>query len=153
MRDRQGKPGCILKGAFRAFLYDAQANEHTVNLAIEDWWITDFNSYIYQTPATLFVEALEASTVVQLDHQLEQALLMQVPKFEKFFRILSQRALAALHRRILTNLSQPAEERYAQFVKEHPDLAHRVPQYVLASYLGFSTEYLSKIRKKQRDKN
>ncbi len=141
----------IMKGVFRSFFYDQDANERTLALAVEDWWISDYNSYIYQEPATLFVEALEDSTVIMLDYQDEQQLLEKYPKFEKYFRILSQRALAAIQRRIISMISKPAEERYDEFLRKYPQIANRVPQYALASYLGFSTEYMSKIRKRKAE--
>lgn len=139
----------VVDGMMRSFLYDSNANEHTIALAVENWWISDFNSYIYQTPSTLFVEAMEKTTVIQMEFEAEQKLLERYPKFEKFFRILYQRSVASLQRRMLSNLSKPAEERYEEFIERYPQIANRVPQYVLASYLGFSNEYLSRIRNKR----
>lgn len=139
----------IVQGAFRSFLYDQHAHEHTIAFAIEGWWISDFNSYIFQTPATLFVEALEDATIMQMDFETEQELLAGYPVFEKLFRVMAQRALAAAHRRSMSRLSKTAEERYQEFAEKHPQIAFRVPQYTLASYLGISTEYLSKIRNKK----
>jgi len=139
----------IYKGAMRAFLVDNDAQEHTIVLGIDDWWIADYNSYIFQQPATLFVEALEETTLVQIDYNAEQLLLETVPKFEKFFRIITQRGYAALQQRLLSNLSKTAEERYEDFLQKNSKLAMKVPQYVLASYLGMSTEYLSKLRNKR----
>ena len=139
----------VLEGAFRSYLYDKNGNEHTVALAVEDWWISDFDSYIHQKPATLFVEALEKSVVIQMDYEDEVRLLETYPKFERFFRILYQKTIAALQCRTLNEHSMTAEERYHDFVERYPQVAFRVPQYALASYLGFSTEYLSKIRNKR----
>lgn len=139
----------VVEGSFRSFLYDNNGNEHIVALAVEDWWISDFDSYINQKPAALFVEALEKSVVIQMDYEDEQILLEKYPKFEKFFRILYQRMIAALQCRTLTEHSLAPEERYEDYVKKYPKIASRVPQYALASYLGFSSEYLSKIRNKR----
>lgn len=139
----------IVKGAFRSFLFDRNGNEHTVAFGVENWWISDFNSYINQTPATLFVEALEVSEIIQISSESEHLLLEKYPKFEKFFRILYQKALLSLQKRSLSNLSKTAEERYDEFMESYPDIAQRVPQYALASYLGFSKEYLSKIRNRR----
>ena len=136
----------IHSGAMRAYLVDNNANEHTIAFAIEDWWISDFNSYIFQQPATLFVEALEATTLIQLDYNAEQLLKETIPKFEKLFRILTERSFAFLQKRMLSNLSMTAEERYEDFITNYSKIAQRVPQYALASYLGMSTEYLSKLR-------
>jgi len=136
----------VCNGAMRAYLLDKNANEHTIALAIEDWWIADYNSYIFQQPATLFVEALEHTTLIQLDYNAEQLLKETIPKFEKFFRIVTERAFAFLQRRMLSMLSLTAEERYDDFMNIYPQIAQRIPQYTLASYLGMSTEYLSKLR-------
>jgi CRP-like cAMP-binding protein len=136
----------VYNGAMRAYLSDKNANEHTIAFAIDDWWIADYNSYIFQQPATLFVEALEHTTLIQLDYNAEQLLKEAIPKFEKFFRIVTERALAFLQIRMLSILSLTAEERYEDFVNKYPQIALRVPQYALASYLGMSTEYLSKLR-------
>jgi CRP-like cAMP-binding protein len=120
--------------------------EHTINFAIEDWWITDYPSYINQIPGALFVEALEDSILIQIDYNAEQLLMETLPKFERFFRIIVQRSLASLQQRILSNLSQTAEQRYETFEKRYPLIVNRVPQYTIASYIGVSSEFLSKIR-------
>ena len=136
----------IYKGAMRAYGVDNTGQEHTIKLGIEDWWITDYNSYTFQQPATLFVEALEDSTLVQIEYHDEQLLMQTVPKFDRFFRIITQHGYASLQQRMLSNLSMTAEERYEDFLVSHPKLAARMPQYVLASYLGMSTVYLSQLR-------
>lgn len=143
----------IVKGALRAYLVDAKGQEHTVAFGIEDWLISDFNSYFFRQPATLFVEALEDSVLIQIEYNDEQELMKNVPKFEKFYRIISQNGYAFLQRRILANLSMSAEERYEEFMQRYAAVAARVPQYALASYLGFSTEFLSKIRNKRLKKS
>lgn len=143
----------VVKGAFRGYLVDKQGKEHTLAFAIEDWWISDYSSLIYQEPATLFVEALEDSILIQIDYEDEQTFLKEIPKLEKFERIITQRSLAFHQKRLLANLTQTAEERYNEFMSKYPAIAKRVPQYALASYLGFSTEYLSKIRNKKVKKS
>ncbi|MCK9403628.1 MAG: Crp/Fnr family transcriptional regulator [Chitinophagaceae bacterium] len=143
----------VLTGAMRAYLIDNKAQEHTVAFAIEDWWISDYNSYINQEPATLFVEALEDTILIQIDYNAEQLLMETIPKFERFFRIITQRSFAFLQKRILSNLSKSAHERYEEFIEKYPSIANRVPQYALASYLGFSPEFLSKIRNKRTGKS
>jgi CRP-like cAMP-binding protein len=136
----------IFQGAMRAYILDGDGQEHTITLAIEDWWISDFSSYVFQQPATQFVEAMEDSVIVQIEYHAEEELLAKYPRFEKYFRILSQRALAFLQTRVLCTLSTTAEERYEAFVKNYPQIVSRTPQYALASYLGITTEFLSKIR-------
>lgn len=142
----------VLSGAMRAYVIDKNAQDHTIAFAIEDWWISDHSSYINQEPATFFVEALEDSVLIQIDYNAEQLLMETVPKFERFFRIITQRSLGFLQKRILSNLSKTAEERYEEFLEKYPAIATRVPQYTLASYLGFSTEFLSRIRNKRVNK-
>ena len=139
----------VIKGALRAFYMDQEGKDHTMAFAIEDWWISDYSSLIYQEPATLFVEALEDCTLIQISYEAEQTFLNKLPKMEKFERIITQRSLAFQQKRLSSNLSKTAEERYHEFVNKYPALVNRVPQYMLASYLGFSTEYLSKIRNRK----
>jgi CRP-like cAMP-binding protein len=143
----------VVKGAFRGYLVDNDGKEHTLSFAIEDWWISDYSSLIYQEPATLFVEALEDSILIQIEFEDEQNFLKEIPKLEKFERIITQRSLAFQQKRLLSNFTKTAEERYDEFMTKYSAIAQRVPQYALASYLGFSTEYLSKIRNKKVSKS
>lgn len=136
----------IVKGALRAYVVNDQGQEHTISFAIEDWWISDYNSYIYQQPATMFVLALEDAVLLQLDFESETKLKNANPKFETLFRITAERTAAFFQRRIITNLTSSAEERYDNFIEKYPSIVQRVPQYTLASYLGMTTEFLSKIR-------
>jgi len=136
----------ITKGAFRAYVLSNDGEEHTIQFAIENWWISDFNSYIYQKPATMFIIALEDSTVLQLDYAKEQELKKSNHNFETFFRIIAEKGLAFEHRRITLNLTLTAQERYDNFIQNFQHIVQRVPQYALASYLGMTREFLSKIR-------
>lgn len=139
----------VLKGAFRTYAVTDDGQEHTFQFAIENWWVSDFNSYIYQHPATLFIVALEDSTILQIDYQKEQEFKKTNHKFETFFRIMAEKGLAFEHRRILFDLTHDAEARYENFLLNYPNFVQRVPQYALASYLGMSTEFLSRIRNKR----
>jgi CRP-like cAMP-binding protein len=136
----------VVEGAFRAYVIDGKGEEHTIQFAIEDWWISDYNSFIHQQPATMFVVALDNSIVFQLTYEQEQKLKAAAHKYETFFRIMAERSAAYQQRRIISNLTQSAEERYTDFLEKYPLVAQRVPQYALASYLGMTTEFLSKIR-------
>ncbi len=142
----------VLKGAFRAYVVADEGQDHTISFAIDDWWITDYNSYIFQQPATMFVVALEDSTILQLDYDKEQELKRSNHKFETVFRVMAERGLAFHQRRIISNLTQTAEERYINFVDRYPQIVQRIPQYALASYLGMTTEFLSRIRNKRVSK-
>lgn len=136
----------VYSGAMRAYLIDNEGLEHTIALAIEDWWIADYSSFIFQQPGSLFLEAMEDSVLVQIDYDSEQLLMETVPKFERYFRIVTQRAFAFLQQRLLSNLSETAQGHYEDFLRKYPIMAQRVPQYVLASYLGISPVYLSQLR-------
>ena len=138
----------VLKGAFRSYFMSDEGTEHTIQFAIEDWFISDFNSYLSQSPASLFVEALEDSIVQQIAYEDVERLCGNNPKFERFFRLVAQKSFAFSQRRVLSNLGKSAEERYIEFFELYPSIVQRVPQYALASYLGMSAEFLSKIRKR-----
>lgn len=142
----------VVKGAFRSYILDDDGQEHTIQFAIENWWVSDFNSYIYQHPATLFIVALEDSIILQLDFDKEQELKKSNHKFETFFRIMAEKGLAFEHRRIIFNLTHSAEARYENFLLNFPHFIQRVPQYALASYLGMGTEFLSRLRNKKVQK-
>lgn len=143
----------VLKGAFRSYFVNDEGLDHTIQFAIEDWFISDFNSYINQEPASLFVEALEDSVVQQIAYNDVEKLCDENPKFERFFRLVAQKSFAFSQRRVLSNLGKSAEERYLEFQALYPSIVQRVPQYALASYLGMSAEFLSKIRKRLASKS
>ncbi|MEN4762205.1 Crp/Fnr family transcriptional regulator [Chryseobacterium sp. C39-AII1] len=136
----------VVQGAFRAYVIGDEGAEHTVQFAIEDWWISDYNGYISQQPASMFVMALEDSIILQIDYESEQNLKAANHKFETFFRKMAESSVAAMQRRLISNLTKTAEERYEEFEQKYPSIAHRVPQYALASFLGMTTQYLSKLR-------
>lgn len=136
----------VLKGALQTYLVCPNGQEYTIALSVEDWWTSDFASYITQEPATLFVEAVEDTTLIQLSYKDEQELYEQVPKFERFFRLQVERSGIAIQKRMLSSISKTAEERYDEFVKRYSHFLQRFPQYVIASYLGMTTQFLSKIR-------
>ena len=139
----------VVQGTFKAYVIDNDGQENTISLAMDGWWISDPNSYIYQQPATMFVEALEDSLILQLDFENEQILKSHSHKFETFFRTVAERGLAFMQRRLIASLTLAAEERYEQFAEKYPDFLQRVPQFAIASYLGMTTQYLSRIRKNQ----
>jgi CRP-like cAMP-binding protein len=139
----------VLKGAFRSYVVCHKGQEHTIALAIDDWWISDYNSYIYQQPATLFVVAIEKSTVLRIDYETEKRLKASNHRLETFFRIIAEQELAYYQRRMIANLTLSAEDSYRRFMRKYPDIAARVPQYALASFLGMTTEYLSRLRNRR----
>ena len=136
----------VVKGAFRSFFVDHDGKDHTIQIAIEDWFVSDFYSYITQTPATLYVEALEDSVIFQMKHDEIEKLCSANHHLSEYFRMTTEKAFAYSRNRTLSNLSKTAEERYVEFTERYPGIVQRVPQRVIASYLGISAEFLSKIR-------
>lgn len=137
----------VTKGCLRAYIIDTKGTEHIVQFAIEDWWIGDSSSFVTQTPASLNVDALEDAEVLQLEKESLEKLLIEIPKFERYFRILFQRAFVAQQHRALSVISKSAEERFLEFRKKYPAFEKRLPQTQIASYLGVTPEFLSKVRK------
>ncbi len=137
----------VVKGSFRSYFIDNDGKEHTVQIAIEDWFVSDFYSYITQTPATLYVEALEDSVIFQMTYDDIEGLCKEIHGLSEYFRVSTERAFAFSRKRALSNLSMTAEEKYLEFMQRYPRIIKRVPQKVIASYLGFTPEFLSKIRK------
>ena len=137
----------IVSGAFRSYYIDQNGKEHTVQIAIDDWFVSDFYSYITQTPAILFVEALEDSVILRMKYEDIEPLCKEMHSLSEYFRISTERAFAFSRNRALSNISKPAEDRFLEFLDRYPDIIDRVPQYIVASYLGMSAEFLSKIRK------
>lgn len=138
----------VAKGCLRAYYVDDDGNDHILQFAPEEWWISDLHSFLTQTPALLNVDALEDSELYLFDKESLEKLYQTVPKFERYFRIMLQNAFIAHQQRILQNISQTADERYLLFRQKFPSLEQRVPQHQIASYLGITPEFLSKIRKK-----
>ncbi len=136
----------VLKGALRSYVVDDEGQEHTIQIAIEEWWISDYNSYIFQQPASMFVMAVEDCVLMQISFEDEQKLKAANHKFETFFRMMGERATAFIQRRLIINLIKTAEQRYDLFLATYPAMVSRFPQYALASYLGMTTESLSRIR-------
>jgi CRP-like cAMP-binding protein len=143
----------VKSGCFRVFATDPQGNDHNIMFAVEDWWISDMQSYLTGMPATLNIEALEDSEVLYIDKVDLEDLYEKIPKFNKLFRILLQNAFVAHQHRIFTTISQTAEERYAYFIKKYPHFEQRIPQHHIASYLGVSPETLSRIRRQWLESN
>jgi CRP-like cAMP-binding protein len=142
----------VVKGSFRSYFIDSEGKDHTVQIAIEDWFISDFYSYITQTPATLYVEALEDSIILQMAYKDIEGLCAKIHNLSEYFRITTERAFAYSRKRALSNLSMTAEERYLELLDQYPGIVKRVSQKVIASYLGMSAEFLSKIRNRLAQK-
>jgi len=133
-------------GALRAYHINKEGKETTVMFALPDWWITDMYSFINVQPAMLYIEAIESSSLFQLQKDDLDKLYLKVPKFERFFRTLMQNAYIREQLRMIEKLSLPAEERYIHFLDKYPRIAEKVTQKQIASYLGITPEFLSTIR-------
>lgn len=137
----------ISKGCLRAYYMDAEAKEHIIQFGIEEWWVNDLYSYLTNTPAKQFIQALENSRIVQIHRDRLNELYDKVPAIERFFRMKFENAYVALQDRTINSMSKPAEQRYFEFRTKYRDIEQRVPQYMVASYLGITPEFLSRLRK------
>ena len=141
----------VAKGCLRLYSVDDKGEEHIVQFAIEDWWISDPYSFLTGQPTIYNIDALEDSELLLLTKESQEQLCLDIPKFERFFRLLLQDKLVAMQRRITQSISASAEERYLQFLKSYPTIVQRVPQAHIASYLGITPQSLSRIRKERMD--
>ncbi len=137
----------VEKGCLRAFAVDEKGNEIVMQFAIEDWWISDMNSFLTGEPSRLAIEALEDCELLLLDSESLERLCDDIPKFDRFFRLLLQANLIATQKRVGLSLCATAEERYINFIESHPNISQRVSLRHIASYLGITPESLSRIRK------
>jgi CRP-like cAMP-binding protein len=138
----------VNQGCLRAYSTDSHGEEHITQFALEGWWISDLNSFITGEPSIYNIEALEDSELLLIDKISQDALFEKVPRFERYFRLLIQSSYVALHKRLLSTITDNAEEKYLRMQKTYPDIMQRVPQHMIASYLGLKPETLSRIRKK-----
>jgi len=137
--------GFVISGCTKTFYVDDEGQEHVVMFSVEDWWTSDMGSYITQKPADFNVQCLENTELIQFSYENQQQMMQEIPKLERFFRIIVQRALVASQKRIVRSMSMSAKDRYLFFRNEYPKMEQRIPQYLIASYLGITKEFLSKI--------
>ncbi len=140
--------GFITKGCFRLFTIDEKGNEHTLYFGIKNWWVTDLNSFLNKTPATFTIQALEDSEVLLINRENKNKSFEEIPAIEKMFRVMTQKSHVALEQRMIRNISTTADQRYVEFISKYPQIAERLTNIQIASYLGISHEFLSKIRRK-----
>ncbi len=138
----------VVKGCLQICYIKKNGTEQTIDFAIENWWTSDFMALQSHTLATLSIKAVEKTEVLVLSAFSQKRLFVEIPEMEAYFRLIFQRAYAASQRRICLLYEFSREDLYLQFCKNFPDFVQRVPQYLLASFLGFTPEYLSEIRKK-----
>jgi CRP-like cAMP-binding protein len=140
--------GFVTKGLFRVYHIDKNGFEQILYFAIENWWITDIDSFTNETPSQLFIEALEDSEVLVISKKDKEFAYANLPKIEKLFRVMTQKTHVALQRRMIDNLSKTAESRYIEFIEKYPQLIQRLSNIQIAAYLGITNVFLSNIRKK-----
>ncbi len=140
--------GFVTKGIFRVYHIDKSGAEQILYFAIENWWITDIDSFTNEKPSQLFIEALEDSEVLLISKKDKEFAYVNFPKIEKLFRVMTQKTHVALQRRMIDNLSKTADQRYLDFIEKYPQLHQRLSNLQIAAYLGISHEFLSKIRNK-----
>ena len=140
----------VEKGCLRMYFTDEKLNERITQFALEHWWMADYFSFTDRQPSGYFIQTVEKSEVLSLDASSFEAMLCELPQMERYFRINMQRAVAASQLRIKYMFEMSKEEYYLHFSTSFPEFVQRVPQYMIASYLGLTPEYVSELRKKKQ---
>ncbi len=140
--------GFVVSGALRVYYTDPKGNEHVMYFAFSDWWVGDLAGFHFNEAATLSVQALEESYILEVSKEDIEDMYLKVPALERLFRIMAQRTLAVLQKRFLLTISAHAEERYKELLQRHPGIEQLVAQHQIASYLGILPESLSRMKKK-----
>ncbi|WP_270087920.1 Crp/Fnr family transcriptional regulator [Sphingobacterium sp. SYP-B4668] len=138
----------VEQGLLRMFFVNHKGNEQITQFALENWWIADYMSFTMQNGSHFNIQAVEASTVIAIEYHKQDYLMEQLPQLERYFRLMMQRAYAAAQMRVKYFHAASKEDNYRQFVSLFPEFVRRVPQYMLASYLGLTPEYVSELRKR-----
>lgn len=137
----------VYNGCLRTYYIDKSGKEHTLQFAINDWWISDYTAFFTTTKAVMYIETIEEATIYQISKKSMEDLFIEIPQLETFFRKKMEKAFASFQKRILASLAQSAKERYISFISTYPNIEQSVKNYHIASYLGITTETLSRIRK------
>ena len=139
----------VIDGCLHLYQNDENGREQTIQFAIKNWWLIDYNSFHFQSKSMYNVQAVEKSEVIAINKNDFEYLLHEIPKLERYFRFIAQRAYSASLCRISLMFSLSKEELYLNFIQRFPEFSQHVPQFILGSYLGISAEYISEIRKNQ----
>ena len=143
----------VIKGCIREYYIDSNGAEVTLQFAVEDWWVSDITSFQDQKISNMYIETLEDCELLMLSRQSKEQLLTEVPKLERMFRLMIQRHLSVIQNRLFKTITHTGMEKYLEFIKRYPTIPQRVPQHYIASYLGMSPEFLSKLRTKHLKNN
>lgn len=142
----------VVKGCLRLFFTDDNGMEQTLQFALENWWMTDLDAFRNGRKSAYTIQALEAVEVMAISAKNYELMLEKMPALEKYFRKVYERSYAASLLRIRLISRMPKNEFYQVFESKYPEFLQRIPQKILASFLGFSPEYLSELRRKRADK-
>ena len=137
----------VVDGCFKMFGVDDKGYEHNIQFAAEKDWIMDIGSFHSGKPSQLYIEAVENSEILQIEQQDLYFLYLNIPKLDRIFKVIIENKFVELQNRVLQNFSSTAEQRYLNFLEQYPNLSSRLPNTQIASYLGITPEFLSKIRK------
>ena len=142
----------VTKGCFRMYGIDENGKEHNIQFAAENDWITDIGSFYSDKPSKLYIEAIEPSVILQIEKLDLYFLFISIPKLTRIFKVIIEDKFVELQNRVLQNISSTAQQRYLSFLEQYSNLALRLPNTQIASYLGITPEFLSKIRKELSSK-
>ncbi|REA56124.1 Crp/Fnr family transcriptional regulator [Dyadobacter luteus] len=137
----------IAKGLIRTYNVDEKGDEHMSVFGWEGWWLSDFNSFLTGEPAVFNIDAIEDSELLLISRADYEALTLAVPVMDRYFRILYQNSIVTKERRLMSSITHTAEEKYVKLAESNPEMIQRVPQNLIASYLGIAPETLSRIKK------
>lgn len=137
----------VEKGLLRSYTVDEKGSEHILQFASEGWWVADLSSYLSEEPSFLNIEAVEDAELLLISKAEWEAAMKKTPALEHYFRIILQNHLIATQKRLLQSLAETAEEKYNRFLRTYPECVQRMPQHMIASYLGVTRETLSRVRK------
>lgn len=137
----------IAKGLLRTYNVDDKGDEHMSVFGWEGWWLSDFNSFLTGEPAVFNIDAIEDSELLMISKENYEALTLAVPIMDRYFRILYQNSIVTKERRLMSSITHSAEEKYVKLAESNPKMIERVPQNLIASYLGIAPETLSRIKK------
>jgi len=137
----------VHNGCLRTYFLDSSGKEHTIQFAVSDWWISDYTAFFTGEKSILYIECIQDAVIYQISKDTMEKLYQEVPLIETFFRIKMERFFASFQKRILSDLAMSASEKYTRFLKTYPKIEQSIKNYHLASYLGITTESLSRIRK------
>ncbi|WP_443946995.1 Crp/Fnr family transcriptional regulator [Pedobacter sp. AW1-32] len=137
----------VSKGLLRTYNVDDKGNEHMSVFGSEGWWLSDFNSFLTGAPSMYNIDAIEDAELLLLSKANFEAITLKVPIMDRFFRILFQNSIVTKERRLTSSISHTAKEKYLDFISANPNVRERIPQHLIASYLGIAPETISRIKK------